>query len=80
MAQQDANLKEIARLAQETMDKCDAYIGESSDDSCRSIYARIKELMNEQKQLLEQELETHAGGLEENETELARRARAVVGR
>mgnify|MGYP005847932335 CR=1 FL=1 len=69
MSQQDANLREAARLAQETMDKCDAYIGESSDDSCRSIYARIKELMREQKQLLEQELEAHAGNLEQSEAE-----------
>ena len=62
MSQQDENLREALRLAQETMEKCDAFIGESSDDSCRIIYTRIKELMAEQSEVLEQELDTHEQG------------------
>ncbi|MCL5107517.1 MAG: hypothetical protein M1401_01315 [Chloroflexi bacterium] len=60
MERQDENLREAARLAQETMDKCDAFIGESSDDGCRAIYSSIKEMMAQHKSRLQQELAQHA--------------------
>ncbi|MHB1130940.1 MAG: hypothetical protein ACYC4L_00945 [Chloroflexota bacterium] len=59
MDQQEANLREALRLAQETMDKCQAFIGESNDDSCRAIYSGIRDLMSQQKGALEKELDAH---------------------
>lgn len=59
MKQENENLREALRLAQESLERCEVFYGESSDDSCRSIYARIKEMLAEQRQLLQSEIETH---------------------
>ncbi|MHB1414997.1 MAG: hypothetical protein ACYC1C_07065 [Chloroflexota bacterium] len=59
MARQNENLQETLRLAQEAMQKCDVFYGEANDDSCRHIYGRIRDLLQEQKSLAEQEIASH---------------------
>lgn len=53
------NLREALRQAQEAMDKCEIYYGEASDDSCRAIYQQIKELLQKQQDLVQQEIQAH---------------------
>jgi hypothetical protein len=67
MKPENENLREALRLAQESMDRCEVFYGESNDDSCRNIYARIREMLSEQRQLVESEIESHriAGEWEE---------------
>lgn len=59
MEAQNQNLLEALRQAQEAMDRCDVYYGESNDDSCRNIYNRIKEMLAEQQDMVQSEIESH---------------------
>ncbi|MHB1004753.1 MAG: hypothetical protein ACYC3S_03810 [Chloroflexota bacterium] len=59
MKPENSNLVEALEQAQAAMAKCDAYFGEANDDSCRVIYSRIKDMLAEQKNLVEQEIESH---------------------
>lgn len=56
---QNENLLEALRAAQETLERCDVYYGEASDDSCRAIYSRIKDMLQEQQRLVQEEIESH---------------------
>jgi len=66
---QDANLLKALRNAQESLEQCEVYYGEANDDSCRALYNRIREMLEEQRDLLRKELASHnvAGDAEETE-------------
>ena len=54
MSQQGGNLRETLLLAHTIMDRCEAYLGESNDDSGRAIYANIGAIMEQHGPLLTQ--------------------------
>ena len=56
---ENKNLLEALEKAQESLEQCETYYGEANDDSCRVIYSRIKGMLAEQKNLVEQEIESH---------------------
>jgi hypothetical protein len=56
------SLLEALCAAQESLSQCEVYYGESNDDSCRAMYARIKEMLHEQQQMVEQDIQYRQAG------------------